>query len=233
MSNILILYWTYLKLALESMLHAFFLAVVFASLFTSHYFALILACLGYLAVVWIALRLNPAAQSLPRGLAETVLEKMQRMVQVQRKYSRTQHEVLVQGASLPYLFSKIREVETQNNSWMERICSNPGIITKVFLGTSTAEEFLQRNQIAREACVELSLEIPKEYSDRIDQERLSIIALYPSGALRSVPCIVSLANDGIRVRIDDYLVFLDPELDQPTTDIQSFRAQITVFAVQC
>ena len=95
------------------------------------------------------------------------------------------------------------------------------------------EEFLRKNNLAESPSVSLDLEIAGEYQASIDQTRISIAGLYPSGALRSVPAEVKLSNTVLHVTILDHLVFLDPDADQPTEDILSFWGPVTLFAIQC
>ncbi|MGH9426810.1 MAG: hypothetical protein ACRD2L_10985 [Terriglobia bacterium] len=142
-------------------------------------------------------------------------------------------DLAVRSGSLRRLFARLQEIEGVEYSWVDQICSNPKDLTQRFEGAATAEEFLRKNDLTHAASFSIHLDLAEEYHTGIDPTRVSIAALYPSGALRSVPAEVSLIATRLQVRIQDYLVFIDPDADQPTEEIASFWGPVTLFAIQC
>ncbi len=141
-------------------------------------------------------------------------------------------DLAVRSDSLRRLFVRLQEIEGTECSWTDRICTNPKGLSQHFDGAQTAEEFLSKNDFAGSSGVCIDLELAEEYKGRTDPSHISIVALYPSGAIRSVPSYVSLSGRMLHVRIRDLLAFLDPDDDQPTENIRSFWAPVTLFAVQ-
>ena len=141
-------------------------------------------------------------------------------------------DLAVRSGSLRRLFARLQEIEGVEYSWVDQICSNPKDLTQRFEGAATAKEFLRKNGFMDPASFSIDLDLAAEYRGAIDPSRISIVALYPSGALRSVPSEVSLVAGRLRLRIHDYLVFIDPDADQPTEEIASFWGPVTLFAIQ-
>lgn len=142
-------------------------------------------------------------------------------------------DLAVRSGSLRRLFARLQEIEGIEYSWVDQICSNPKDLTQRFEGAATAEEFLRKNGFTHPASLSIDLDLAEEFQGRIDPSRISIVALYPSGALRSFPTEVSLVARRLRLRIQDYLVFIDPDADQPTEEIAPFWGPVTLFAIQC
>jgi len=142
-------------------------------------------------------------------------------------------DLAVRSGSLRRLFARLQEIEGVEYSWVDQICSNPKDLTLRFEGAPTAEEFLRKNGLTDPASFSIDLDLAQEYQGRIDPSLLSIAALYPSGALRSVPAEVLLLARRLQVRLQDYLLFIDPDADQPTEEIASFWGPVTLFAIQC
>jgi N utilization substance protein A len=138
----------------------------------------------------------------------------------------------VETESLSQLFVRLQELGRIEYSWLEQICTIPVRLSKYFQAGETAEEFLRKNDFVGSADVCTELELAEEYNGRIDAAYISIVALYPSGALRSVPSDVRLSDRVVHITVRDLLVFLDPDEDQPTENIPSFWASITLFALQ-
>lgn len=142
-------------------------------------------------------------------------------------------DLAVRSGTLRRLFERLQGIEGVEYSWVDRICCNPKDLSQRFEGAATPEEFLKKNDFTHSPGFCVDLELAEEYQGRIDPSQISIAALYPSGALRSVPADVSLLARRLQVRIQDYFVFLDPDADQPTRDIASFWGPVTLFAIQC
>lgn len=141
-------------------------------------------------------------------------------------------DLAVRSGSLRRLFARLQEIDEGEYSWGDQICTNPKSLSQRFDGAQTAEGFLMRNHIGDSPDIRVDLELAEEYNKPVDPLRVSIVALYPSGAIRSVAANVSLSEKTLHLTIWDLLVFLDPDADQPTEDILPFWAPVTLFAIQ-
>ena len=136
---------------------------------------------------------------------------------------------LEKAEDLGYLLDRLRVAGFVSGWWMDSICSGPTIVSKVFSGADTAESFRTNNALDQLGSWSLRLEMAE--SQRIDESRVSVLALYPSGAVRSIVSEIHVSEGTLTATVTDPLVFLDPDDDQPTISIPGFVSQVVFFAV--
>ncbi len=127
----------------------------------------------------------------------------------------------------------LQKAQEEERDWASHVCSNPRTISHDFEGARTLEGFAVKN-LDNPSIPEFDLEIPKELWGSIDPNNVALLVIYPSTAIRSVYCDISTSEKTIHVKILDPLVFIDPDEDRDLPingNVSSFRAQITVFAV--
>jgi hypothetical protein len=147
--------------------------------------------------------------------------------------SQVRKDLVIQEGSVEELFSRLQDVGAGLAPWLTQVCTRPLNVFRRFAGARTIEEFFQDNRFEEPNEIPLSMDFAREDGESIDLPHLSLIALYPSGALRSVPCSVTVCDGKLSFVIADQLTFVDPDVDQPLSNIPSFWAQITLFAVGC
>lgn len=229
MNEILYSSISYLRVGLASLLHGAFLCAIFAALLATHYLGFILLIVGYMMILFSQLIIDP-----PDVIVTLIPSLFSRIRIFERKSVQVLDSgVIIRSSSISHLFTRLNKLEGNNYPWIEAICSTPKIITKRFQRAQSAEDFFYKNQMADYIDISFNLEVIGVGTDRLNLSQVSIIALYPSGALRSLLCHISFVEGKLNVSIDDYLDLLDPDQVQPISNIRAFKGSVTVFAVQC
>lgn len=131
------------------------------------------------------------------------------------------------------LLDRLSALGKGGETWISEICSSPAEIVAWFQGAETMEDFYFRNNLDNPFEETFRLQILKDFSKEIDVNYICLVGLYPSGALRSLPCVISRSDSSLLVKVKDPILLWDPDEDQSTEDIKSFAARVTIFAVQC
>jgi hypothetical protein len=163
---------------------------------------------------------RPDIRSTPES-EETSMEK------VQPPY---ENRFVVEAASLNLLLSPI-EYEEDIDDLIEKVCSDAKIVYFHLEAAPTVESFIEKN-CADQSEIVVEFDFKAHSDEAPDVSHIAIMGIYPSKVIRSLPAEISLDGNKIIATIDDPLFLLDPEGNQPTINIPSFQAQVTLFAVE-
>ena len=112
--------------------------------------------------------------------------------------------------------------------WVERVCSYPITLSTQFSGAKTAVGFLDRNFTETNNTVEITLTCLSYI--RPATNNIALLAIYPSGAVRSMNASITNVSREFHAVIEDPFFLMDPDDEQPTRNIPTFSAEVVLFA---
>jgi hypothetical protein len=130
------------------------------------------------------------------------------------------------------LLSRLNSLGLADDPFVGSICSQAIDLKCDYQGGATVDEFIQRNRLLEPLNLSLAAPLVDESRDDLDADRVEMWALYPTGALRSVPADVSVSGNELYARINNKMIFMDPDdTENSLGPIPAFRGKVTLFAV--
>lgn len=138
----------------------------------------------------------------------------------------------IKDERLGALLDRLEELGYGEAEWVIGICTNPVKVCHWFQGAAEIEEFIRINKLDDGFKRKIELQILEDLLDEVASMELSILGLYPSGYMCTLPVEVSRTEGRLLITINDAARFMDPySEDQSLTDVRSFMGKLTIFAV--
>jgi len=149
-----------------------------------------------------------------------------------KKKSRS-HLDLKNIMSLDHLLKVIRSASERLPMWINGICSHPHLVEHHVLPGANPELFFANNTNPSHPRRPFGLYVPEELSGKAHAGPLALMALYPTGALRSIPAVFEWTKGGLEVTPSNDWFSLDPnqEIYGVTGDVP--KMSVLIFAVVC
>jgi hypothetical protein len=117
-------------------------------------------------------------------------------------------------------------------AWAQHICTQPVTLLTDFAPAASEEEFFATNFLdPSRICIDL--ELRPLYRSIRNPDNLAAMALYKSGAVRSLPAEIHVDEPKLEVLVDDRLFLLDPDAPEAQEIAKGIRDEVTVFVVEC
>jgi DNA-directed RNA polymerase specialized sigma24 family protein len=105
------------------------------------------------------------------------------------------------NAPLGSLLDRLGQLDLEDRDWIAGICSSPVEAVVGFQGADSMESFCVENRLDQKFEREWKMQVLEDLAQDVDLDRVSIVALYPSGALRSIPARLSREDNTLKVQI--------------------------------
>ena len=143
----------------------------------------------------------------------------------------SQNTLTREPQNINQVFSALVAAENFDLKIVEQVCSDAKTISWRFEGAPTLDAFYERN-LVDDGRLNIDLDFTRKEMNNQVTSRIAIIGVYPSNAVLSIPAQISLIDNKLLVTLEDPFVLLDPNKVEPTFDIPSFQAEVTLFAIK-